>query len=263
VLDYHRPIVPSSRFRHGVSARLLALAAVVALPTPAVWSFPPYRSTDAETAEPGTLELRLGLLRVEREDHDDTYSTPLLRTNLGLVGNLELVSELEYRPEEGHLTDGAVGLKGVTPWGPLHVGIEALALLPVSSEQSGVGVESQLLGTWRRAPLRLHGNAGGFYDPRSARIERGWRASLLAELESGHGRAGLEVFAKQIHGESVAVQAGPGVIFAVGPADLRSAVHVGVSREAPDLVVSLWIAWSGRVWEPRAGGGQRPRDDAP
>lgn len=233
--------------RH-VSLHLVALAAVVAFPTQAAWSFPPYRSTDAETAEPGSLEMRLGLLRVEREDHDDTYSTPLLRANLGLVENLELVSELEYQPEEGQLTDGAVGLKGVTPWGPLHVGIETLALLPVSSAQSGVGVESQLVGTWRRAPLRLHVNAGGFQDPRSAQTERGWRASLLAELESGHGRAGLEVFAKQVHGESVAVQAGPGVIFDLGPADLRCALHVGVSPEAPDLTVSLWITWDWRVW---------------
>ena len=34
-------------------------------------AFPPYRSTDADTAEPGELEVRLGLLRVEREDDDN------------------------------------------------------------------------------------------------------------------------------------------------------------------------------------------------
>jgi hypothetical protein len=227
--------------------QLAVLAAAVTLRVSSAWSFPPYRSTDAETAEPGTLEVRLGLTRVQREDHDSSYASPLLRVNLGLVENLELVSELEYLPEEGQLGDGALGAKGVAPWGPLHVGLETLALLPVSSEQSGVGVESQLLATWRRAPLHLHVNAGGFYDPRPEEIERGWRASVLAELERGRARAGLEAFAKQVHGEAVAVQAGPGVILDVGPVDLRTALHVGLTREAPDFVGSLWITWKWRL----------------
>ena len=227
--------------------QLAALATAVVLPTSIAWSFPPYRSTDAETAEPGTVELRVGLARVEREDHDSSYASPLLRVNLGLVEDLELVSELEYLPEEEQLGDGALGVKAVAPLGPLRVGIETLALLPVSSELSGVGVESQLLATWGRAPLALHVNAGGFYDPRPDEIERGWRASLLAELERGRARAGLEAFAKQVHGESVAVQAGPGVILDVGPVDVRTALHVGLTREAPDLMGSLWITWKWRL----------------
>jgi hypothetical protein len=227
--------------------QLAVLATSVALRASAAWSFPPYRSTDAETADPGVVEVRLGLTRVEREAHDSHYASPLARVNLGVVENLELVSELEYLPEEGHLGDGALGVKGVAPLGPLRVGVETLALLPSSSGQSGVGVESQLLASWRRGPVDLHVNAGGFHDPRPDEIERGWRASILAELERGRARPGLEAFARQVHGESVAVQAGPGVILDVGAVDLRAALHVGLTREASDLVGSLWITWKWRL----------------
>jgi hypothetical protein len=223
-------------------ARVL-VAAALALRSTDAWGFPPYRSTDAETAEPATLEMRLGLVRVQRKDRDDAYESPLLRANLGLVENLELVSELAYGPEEGRLLEGALGFKGVSPPGPLRVGLEALALLPVSSHQSGVGVESQLVSTFSRAPWLLHVNVGGFYDPRFAEIERGWRASVLLELEVRRSRAGIELFAKQVHGDPTIVQAGPGAIVDLGSFDLRTALHVGLSREAPDLMGSVWVTW--------------------
>ncbi len=121
--------------------------------------------------------------------------------------------------------------------------METLALLPMSSDQSGVGVESQLVGTFRRASFLLHLNAGGFHDPRSAETERGWRASVLAELEVRRSRAGIELFVKQVHGDPTSVQAGPGAILDLGCLDLRTALHVGLSREAPDLMGSLWITW--------------------
>jgi hypothetical protein len=128
------------------------------------------------------------------------------------------------------------------------VGVETLALLPVSSRHSGVGVESQLLATWRGEGVQVHANAGGFYDPRLRDVERGWRASLLAEVERGRARFGAELFAKQIHGEGVRVEAGPGVIWGIGPIDVRAGLHVGLSSEAPDLRASLWLSWEGRAW---------------
>ncbi len=77
------------RWRIRTSA--LAACALGGLSTDAV-AFPPYRSTDADTAEPGQLEVRLGLLGVEREDDDNAYSSPLLRANLGLPRHLELIT---------------------------------------------------------------------------------------------------------------------------------------------------------------------------
>jgi hypothetical protein len=227
----------------------LALAPLAALGVAgAAAAFPPYRSTDADTAPPGTLETRLGLLRVEREDHDSRYTAPLLRVNLGVAPQLEAISELEYDVDGARLGDGALGLKWAQPLERVSVGVEALALLPVSSLQSGVGVEAQLLATYRRGPLRLHANAGGFYDPRHDERERGWRASVLAEWERGPARVGAELFAKQAIGEGAELLAGPGVIWSLGPFDVRAALHAGLTEEAPDLVANLWLSAEWDLW---------------
>jgi hypothetical protein len=167
---------------------------MVALPSPAI-AFPPYRSTDADTAALGVLETRLGLVRLQQDGSDDRYSAPLLRLNLGVSPAAELILESEYDLEEDRLGDGAVGAKLVARRETLSYGLETLALLPVNSTHSGLGAEAQLLATWRNEPLRIHANAGGFYDPRTSDIERGWRASMLAEVEQDYGRPGLELFA--------------------------------------------------------------------
>ncbi len=234
-----------SRRRLGVA--LLALAPV--LYGEASSAFPPYRSTDADTAEAGTLELRLGLLRVEREDGDGAYASPLLRANLGLSEDVEIISEFEYRADERRFEDGAIGFKWVPLRSSWSVGVETLALRPVSSRHDGSGVESQLLVSYDADPFQLHLNAGGFYDARPRNNERGWRASILAEFDGGRFRPGLELFAKEVRGEHTIVQAGPGFILDLGPFDVRSAVHVGLTSEAPDLVASLWISWSWPLWQ--------------
>ena len=232
--------------RFGLATAILACA-VCAIAS-SVWAFPPYRSTDADTADPGALEVRLGLVRIAREDQDNTYESPLLRINLGLSRAFELVSEFAYLPEEERVADAAVGFKWVPIRRSFSVGVETLALLPVSSDDDGVGVESQLLATFGKNPLRLHLNAGGFYDARSADIESGWRASSLAEYDWGRFRPGLEIFAKQVRSEPVRVEAGPGIIIQVGAIDLRTALHLGLTREAPDLIASFWVSWKWPIW---------------
>ncbi len=231
------------------SRRLIALVLAAAFGLPAAApAFPPYRSTDAEAAPPSVLEARLGLLRVVREDGDDEYISPLLRVNLGLVRDVELISELEYEPEHDRLGDGALGFKWATARERVGIGVETLALLPVSPEHSGAGVESQLLATFRRAPLQVHVNAGGFYDSRPSEIERGWRASVLGEWQRGRARLGAELFAKQVHGEGARVQAGPGVIWSIGSLDVRASLHAGLTPEAPDLTANLWVSAKWELW---------------
>ncbi|RIL01670.1 MAG: hypothetical protein DCC71_17265 [Proteobacteria bacterium] len=225
----------------------LAAAAIVAFAAAAP-AFPPYRSTDAEVIPAGLVELRLGFVRLEREDGDSESSSPLLRVNLGIGHDLELVSELEHRPETGRLGDAAVGIKWASAPERVSVGVETLALLPVTSDHSGAGVESQLLATVRRDPFRLHANAGGFYDARPSESERGWRASLLGEWERGRARVGAELFARQVGGESVRVQAGPGVIVSVGAFDVRASFHAGLTADAPDLTATLWISTEWQLW---------------
>jgi hypothetical protein len=121
------------------------------------------------------------------------------------------------------------------------LGTEVLALLPIS-EAGGVGVEAQVLFSYRPPPLRFHINAGGFADGRADPSENGWRASTLAELELGAARPGLELFAKRVTGESVQVLLGIGSIADVGWFDIRLGVHAGLTDAAPDLIASLWLS---------------------
>jgi hypothetical protein len=90
--------------------------------------------------------------------------------------------------------------------------------------------------------LQLHLNLGGFYDARPDPIEKGWRASLLGETKLGRFRPGAELFAKHVAWEPVVAQAGLGIIVGLGPIDLRTAAHLGLTTAAPDFTTSLWIA---------------------
>jgi hypothetical protein len=207
---------------------------------PAASAFPPYRSTDAGTADPWTIEARLGLVRVERDRGASRYGSPLFRLNLGLPRDMEIVSELEYRPDDGEVGDAAMGVKWVPFVSALSVGIETLALLPVSSA-GGAGVESLLLATWRRHALDVHVNAGGFHDGRPPDAEHGWKSGIIAEWRLGILRPGVEVFARQTAGKPVEVSAGPGLIVDVGRFDLRAGLQVGLTDAAPDLVPTLWV----------------------
>jgi hypothetical protein len=212
--------------------------------TPA-WAFPPYKTTDADTADPYTLELRLGLLQATRGGGETEYASPLLRANFGLPNKFELISEFEYLPDEGEFGEGAVGFKWAPLQGTPSFGIETLALLPVREGDSGVGVESQLVATWHEPGerLRVHVNAGGFHDPRGSDTDNGWRASALTELTGLRSfRPGIELFAKRVSGEDADVRLGVGVIKDVGAFEIRSALHAGLTNEAPDVVFSLWLS---------------------
>ncbi len=224
--------------RAACSAAALFVVALAAAPAQA---FPPYRSTDADVADPWTLEGRLGLLKFVRDEGENSYTTPLLRLNLGIPTGFEAVSEFEYSASEGQVEDAAVGLKWVPFRARLSFGTEVLALLPISS-QGGAGTQALLLATYREAPLRVHLNGGGFYDARPVDAELGWRASLLGELELGRARPGLELFTARVNDEPVQVAAGAGVIVDLTIFDVRAGVHLGVTDAAQDLRASLWIA---------------------
>ncbi len=223
-----------SSIRTAIAAAVIVFAFI----RPAA-AFPPYRSTDADTAAPWTLEARLGLLRLERESSETSYESPLFRGNVGLPHRAEVVTEFAHDAETGD-RDLAAGLKWVPCFGTVSTGIETLALLPTPGT-SGMGVESQLLASLWRDPLRLHMNAGGFYDPRPAETEHGWRTSILGELKLDRFRPGFEIFAKGIDSEKPTWIAGPGLITDFGSFDVRLGFHAGLNREAPDFTTSLWV----------------------
>ena len=229
---------------HG-SARLLlpAIGALALLAAPhAASAFPPYRSTDADTAHPWTVEGRLGLLQLEREGDDTAYASPLVRLNFGLPKRVEILSEFEYAADEGRVADAALGMKWIPIMRTLSVGVENLLLLPVSDKTHGAGVESVLLATLWQPRFRVHLNAGGFYDARADESETGWKVGAILEfLSLGRARPGLEVFARRAEKEPTEVAAGPGVIIDVGCFDVRAGVRGGLTDAAPDFTFTFWL----------------------
>jgi hypothetical protein len=221
------------------SGAIAVITILFAFAIPPAAAFPPYRSTDADTAAPWTLEARFGLVRFERDSSETSYESPLFRGNVGLPNRMELLTEFAHEPETGD-RDLAAGFKWIPYFGPVSAGIETLALLPTPGS-SGVGVESQLLASLWRDPFRLHVNVGGFYDPRPAETEHGWRSGGVGELEIGPLRPGLEVFAKGVESEQPTWIAGPGLIVDFGGIDVRIGFHAGLNRGAPDFTTSLWV----------------------
>ncbi len=222
---------------------LIVSLIVMMLAAPDAVAFPPYRSTDADTAGASVLEVRVGLLKLQRHGSTSDRSTPLSRINLGLGAHYEVISELEYSPDDHQFREGALGFK----WARLNegfgIGVETLALLPVNSSLSRVGIESQFLATFQQESWQIHVNAGGFYDPRSKRTEKGWRASILAEFPRERFRPGIDLFAKRTRSQTTKVQAGIGIIYQFRRVEVRSGLHVGLSDAAPDVEASLWLSW--------------------
>jgi hypothetical protein len=231
-----------------------ALVAVLLLlplcaPEPS-WAFPPYRTTDAETAGDDTLETRIGLLRLQVRDSHSTRRTPLSRINYGIGPHFEVISELEYAIDERQLDEGALGFKWAKLENGRGIGVETLLLLPVRSELDGTGIESQVIRTWQRDRSRVHVNAGAFYDPRGLATERGWRASALAEFPRGRVRPGIELFVRDSDATETRLQAGVGLIASLDRVEIRTGLHVGLNAAAPDLEGSVWLSWKWRVPNP-------------
>lgn len=222
----------------------LAGAAVACAPAPAA-AFPPYRSADGIPATPYEWGVRAGLGRLVRDDGRSTVTAPLIRSSLGLPDGFEVIAQLEYVPQANRLGDGALGGKWATMISDdLGVGVETFALLPVRPGSGGVGAETLFAATWRGDGLRLHLNAGGFHDPRFGPARSGWRASALAEAAHDRTRVGVELFARDHNRGRPDVQAGAGVIYDLGRFDVRTAVHLGLTPAAPDVVASLWVTTS-------------------
>lgn len=210
-------------------------------------AFPPYRTTDAETAGDETLEARIGLLRIQVRDSHSTRRTPLSRINYGMGPHFEVISELEYAIDEHEIDEGALGFKWAKLENGRGFGVETLILLPVRSELDGAGIESQVIRTWQQERSRLHVNAGAFYDPRGPSTERGWRASALVELPRDRLRPGVELFVRDSKTTDTQMQAGVGLIASLPRVEIRTGLHVGLNDAAPDLEASIWLSWKWQV----------------
>lgn len=203
---------------------------------------PPFKTTDADTADPLVLEARLGLVQASREGDRNELLAPMLRTNFGLPGKIELVSEFEYSQSNHEFENGALGIKYIPVFGRFSFGVEALTLLPVRPDDNGYGVESQLLFTWRNDGYQVHFNAGGFHDPRGPVTVDGWRSGLLVEKRGVNSRDGVELFARQKRNQKIDLRLGYGLIRNFNLLQIRSGIHIGLSDHAPDIGFNFWLS---------------------
>jgi hypothetical protein len=234
--------------RHCSVQVVLLIAALFC--SPRLHAFPPYKTTDAETAGVSAVEFRLGLLEIEKTGSESERLAPLSNLNFGIGPRFEISSELAYAIDDRELDDGALGFK----WARLEegrgIGVETLVLLPVRSELSGAGIESQLLRTWQQERSHLHFNVGAFYDPREAVTERGWRISALAEFPRDRVKPGVELFVRDSDTADQTVQLGIGVIASLPRVEIRTGLHVGLNEAAPDLEGNVWLSWKWPKEEP-------------
>ncbi len=222
-----------------LSCMAVAAGLITALPAQA---FPPYRTTDADTADPHSLEFRIGVQAAHNSDGTELLA-PRLRAKFGLPSKIELVSEFDFLPHSTEFDDAAAGVKWIPFFSSaLSIGTEGLVLLPVRPMDHGAGTETQIVATFKSEKALLHVNAGGVYDPRGPFTESGWRASGLVEIPINKYKVGFEVFAKDTNLHLADVRVGAGIIYDMGAFDVRFGAHAGLTPGAPDMAINLWIS---------------------
>jgi hypothetical protein len=135
------------------------------------WGYRPFVSTDAAVVDPREVEIELGYFNLERANEENTFITPKVVLNWGLVRNLEVVGEFEVEkaPEESaQVVDPALFLKAVLKEGVLQgedgtsFAVEAGPLLPATvAGEKKFGFEGIGIVSGRFTDFTYHVNFGG------------------------------------------------------------------------------------------------------
>lgn len=135
------------------------------------WGYRPFVSTDAAVVDPKEIEVELGYFNLERADEENTFITPKVVLNWGLVKNWEVVGEFEVEKapdESAQLVDLALFLKAILREGALQgedgmsFAVEAGPLLPATvAEEREFGFEGIGIMSGRFTDLTYHVNVGG------------------------------------------------------------------------------------------------------
>jgi len=135
------------------------------------WGYRPFVSTDAAVVDPREVEIELGYFSLERGDEENTFITPRVVLNWGLVRNLEVVGEFEVEKapnESAQLVDPALFLKAVLKeWvlqgkDRMSFAVEVGPLLPATvARERKFGFEGIGIMSGRLVDLTYHVNCGG------------------------------------------------------------------------------------------------------
>lgn len=220
------------------------------------FAYRPFVSTDAAVAEPGGAEIEAGYFQLSRSRDRDTFTTPKLVLNYGIVDWLEAVGEfgVEKAPGRGfELVDPALSLKAILKEGVLQdkeglsIAVEAGPLLPSTVEgERGVGVEAIGIVSGKLAPVVYHLNAGGGVDRVDARPFGLW--GLITELSLAPAfRLVSEVNGESVEGERANNSVLLGFIWQpVAGRDLwiDAGLRHGITAAAPDWQATLGLTFA-------------------
>ncbi|HKW91712.1 MAG TPA: hypothetical protein VJX92_07425 [Methylomirabilota bacterium] len=235
------------------------------LAAPRAWAYRPFVSTDAAVADPKEFEIELGVLTVDRTGHENTYTTPSVVLNYGILDRWELVAE--FRVQEGsttEVTDPGVSLKTVLKEGVLQgkgglsLAVEIGLLLPSTlNGEGGVGFEGTGIISGRFGPVMLHANAGGGVDRSDARPFVTW--GLIGELPvTEKVRLVSEVNGESARGRRSDNAVLLGVIWKPSSSNIfvDAAVRRGISGGAPDWEFTAGVTFGFKpASPPRQGPG--------
>lgn len=156
-----------------VIVTVATLLEIVGNSAPAL-GYRPFVSTDAAVVDPREVEVELGYFNLERADEENTFITPQVVFNYGLVRGLEVVGEFAIaKPPErnARLVDPALFLKAILNEGFLQqkngvsFAVEAGPLLPAATaEEKKFGFEGIGIVSGRLSTLTHHINLGGGID---------------------------------------------------------------------------------------------------
>jgi len=226
--------------------------ALVMLGANPVSAYRPFVSTDASVADLKEVEVELGAFTLDRTGRENTFTTPGVVVNYGVLERWELVGQFGVQEGSGtEITDPGVFLKSVLKEGVLQgkagvsLAVEAGPLLPSTVKgEGGVGFEGTGILSARLAPVTLHVNVGGGVDRSDARPFVTW--GLIGELPV----TSKFRFVSEVNGESTKGQRPNnsvlvGFIWQPGSANisLDAAVRRGISSGAPDWEVTAGVTF--------------------
>ena len=217
--------------------------AIVLLSVGPVSAYRPFVSTDAAVADLKEVEIELGTFTLDRTGRKNTFTTPSVVVNYGVLEHWELVGQFGVQEGSGtEITDPGFFLKGVLKEGVLQgtdgisLAVEAGPLLPSTVKgEGGVGFEGTGILSARLAPVTFHLNAGGGVDRSDARPFVTW--GLIGELPvTARFRFVSEVNGEGTKGQRPNNSALVGFIWQPLSANifLDAAIRRGISSGAPD-----------------------------
>src|SRR5436190_3950437 len=235
-----------------MSSRYLWSIFYLALPL-TVLAYRPFESTDAAVADKGGSEVELGLVDFADHRGHTFLASPDLRYNFGFATNWEMALEGALQVFDSssrhdfQLLDPQLSVKAVLIKGPLQearspisLAIEVSALLPETMPDSGFGLESVLIASFRTGKFTWHVNGGGGWQ-RGSSDSFGLWGIIVERPISKSLRLAAELNGEFGHGLSAEHSVLAGALWDFHKITFDAGVRFGLTKSAPDIAFTTGL----------------------